>query len=180
MRMNLKPISDADQMVLLTLLVALSAYLASIRLVLKDRIQKIKEHGWESWEDYIRVDMELSHLGPKQSARHLPDLLAKKKAEVELTKSRVQARENDLRNLRWPDALIILSALVLGIKLLYAQCSDRMYWLSVALATVGGVVLLLFHLKRWSIDAPHSSALPSLPPFEARNTNDVTVPHTET
>jgi uncharacterized membrane protein (DUF106 family) len=127
---DMKP---ADLLTLLAIIIALSAYLATVRLFALDRLTKLKE-GLENISNQLDENLEEREVG-----------------NLGKTKTRLEERITihlKLCLLLFADVPMTVSAVLLGIYILYGKpaCFLRT---SVILFTIAGLVLLFNHVYAW-------------------------------
>jgi hypothetical protein len=118
-------LSSGDKLTLLTLIVALSAYLATVRLMAIARMSELKT-------DLAR-DIYGKPLGTYEN-----DTAQRRVADI----------QRDLVFLTFGDAPMIGAGFLLGLHIFYGA-GETALRLSIALFTIGGVVLMLLHAAAW-------------------------------
>ena len=166
-RAGCKPTAESDTkltpsnlLALLALLVALSAYLGSVRRELISKI-KLKLADSEKIVAHIKATLELAELKfastpDPAKIRDQEIEVAKREAVMEKSKLRepteVKKRRNELKFIGAVDIVFIIAAFVLGVKVLgqaiLARCTPLHVRVILVFVLVGGTLLLWGHWKQ--------------------------------
>jgi hypothetical protein len=142
-----RDIKPADQLTLLAVLIALSAYLATVRLFAIDKRHQLNERLSdleEKQEDLENNQNQLSQQRYDQRKRRYSEGLR-------TIKERRSDISFNLLLLLIADVPMTLSAVLLGLYVLYEHAPSSFLPWSAYLFTFAGLALLSFHIGAWSV-----------------------------
>jgi hypothetical protein len=130
-------LETADRLTLLAVVIALSAYLATIRLFAVDKRGKLRERLEE-------IEGELADPNLTDPAKRTR--LTNAMQEIENRRENIRFK---LRLLIIPDIFMVSSAVLLGLATLYSKSYLWFLPAGVYSFTIAGIILLIMHISAW-------------------------------